>query len=379
MAVTNRIWLTLFLQPFFSFWALSRGSIGCRIVVSVEEGVMGRWQGVVGLALLLAACTAPAPEAALAPGAAPAEPASSPATRPLETVHIGYPSRSVTFLAMFLARDQGYFEQQGLAAELSQVRTNVGITALLNGELDYTESLGSNIRAALQGAPIKTVSVSMRAPTFMLVARPEYPAVAQLRGRVVGITSFGGSNDQTARLIFKHYGLAPQADVQLVPIGDAPVQYEALRLGQVDAVVISQPFPLLARKEGFNLLVNAPEVVSMPLAGLGTRQAKLDAQRDQVKRVVKAELQALRHLRTQPEDAIKLIAELFDTDAATAQEVYAFLLPSFSEDGSIERAGIELVLELEREEGRSGAPLAFEQVAEPAIVAEAQRELGLRP
>ncbi len=349
-------------------------------MVSVEEGAVGRWQGVVGLALLLTACTALAPEAARTPGAAPAEPAGSPpATRPLETIRIGYPSRSVTFLAMLLARDQGYFEQHGLAAELSQVRTNVGITALLNGELDYTESLGSNIRAALQGAPIKTVSVSMRAPTFMLVARPEYSAVAQLRGRVVGITSFGGSNDQTARLIFKHYGLAPQTDVQLIPIGDAPVQYEALRLSQVDAVVISQPFPLLARKEGFNLLVNAPEVVSMPLAGLGTLQAKLDAQRDQVKRVVKAEVQALRHLRAQPEDAIKLIAELFDTDAATAQEVYAFLLPSFSEDGSIERAGIEMVLALEREEGGGGAPLAFEQVAEPAIVAEAQRELGLRP
>src|SRR5438046_1166722 len=115
---------------------------------------------------------------------------------------------------MLLARDQGYFQEQGIEAELTQVKTNVGITALLNGELDYTESVGTNIRTALQGAPIKTVLASMRAPVFMLVARPEFDSVARLRGRTVGITNFGGSNEQTTRLIFEHYGLEPQRDVQ---------------------------------------------------------------------------------------------------------------------------------------------------------------------
>jgi ABC-type nitrate/sulfonate/bicarbonate transport system substrate-binding protein len=280
---------------------------------------------------------------------------------------------------MLLARDQGYFHEQGIDADLNQIRTNIGITALLNGELDYTESLGTNVRSALQGAPIKTVLASMRAPVFMLVARPEYTSVGQLRGRTVGITNYGGSNDQTTRLIFKHYGLDPQSDVQLLVVGDAPVQYQALQLGHVDAVVISLPFPLLARQEGFNLLVNAADIVTMPLAGIGTLQAKLDTQRDQVKRVVKAEILALRHIRSHPDDAVNLIADLFETDAATAREVYTFLLPSFSEDGTIERPGIETVLELEREEGRVAAPLTFEQVTDTSVVADAQRELGLRP
>jgi ABC-type nitrate/sulfonate/bicarbonate transport system substrate-binding protein len=182
-----------------------------------------------------------------------------------------------------------------------------------------------------------------------------------------------------ARLVFKYYGLEPQADVQLIPVGDAPVQYKALRLGQVDAAVIAQPFPLLARNEGFNILVNAPDVVNMPLAGIGVLQSKLDRQRDQVKRVAKAEIQALRHVRSHPDDAVSLIAELFEIDAATAREVYTFLLSSFSEDGTLERAGVETVLEVEREEGKAAAPATFEQVADTSIVAEALRELGLRP
>jgi NitT/TauT family transport system substrate-binding protein len=194
---------------------------------------------------LCAACATPAPSAPAPPsGAAPTarpdlrgEPSApaAPAAQPPDLIRIGYPSRSVTFLTMLLARDQGYYEQQGLNAELIQVRPSVGVTALLNGDVDYTESLGSNVRSALQGAPVKTVMISLRAPLFSLVARPELRAPSDLHGRTVGITSYGGSIDQTARLVLKHYGLEPQRDVQIVPLGDAPVQYEVLKLGQVDS------------------------------------------------------------------------------------------------------------------------------------------------
>jgi NitT/TauT family transport system substrate-binding protein len=344
----------------------------------------------VAVIIVVTACAAPgasrdAPAASggAATSAPPAqsEPSASStaAARPLEKVRIGYPSRSVTFLSMLLAKAQGYYEQQGVDPELSQIKTNVGITALLNGELDYTESVGTNIRSALQGAPIKTVLASVRAPVFVLVARPEFTTVQQLRGHTVGITNFGGSNDQTAQLIFQHFGLEPQKDVQILPVGDAPVQYEILRQGQIDSIVVSLPFPLLAQREGYRLLVNAPDIVSMPLAGLGTLQTTIDTRRDQVKRVAKAELQALDRIRSHPEEAIDLIAELFETDAATARDAYSFLLPSFSQDGAPEREGIETVLRLEQEDGPTPAPATFEQVADASIAAEARAELARQP
>jgi NitT/TauT family transport system substrate-binding protein len=338
-----------------------------------------------GLALILVAgCAAPAgPAPASGPAAVPevgpprALGATAPADVPLDRVRISYPSRSVTFLVQLLAHDQGYYQQEGLSVELLQMRTNVGLTALLNGEVDYTASFGTNLRAALQGAPVKNFSVSMRAPVFGLVARPEYPTAAQLRGRTVGITNFGGSNEQAARLALQHFGLVPQRDVSLIPVGDAPVQYEALRLGQVDAIVVSLPFPLLARKEGFHLLANTADLVDLPLSGLGTTHTKLATQRDQVKRVAKADSLALRHLRTHPDDAIALIADLFEIDAASAREVYEFVLPSFSEDGIIDRASIELLLELEGHASEGGAsPIAYEQLVDPTIVPEVRRELG---
>src|SRR4051794_40214118 len=116
-------------------------------------------------ALALGAACAPAPRAEPTSASAPAERAApsrssaadAPSPTALEKVRIGYPSRSVTFLSMLLARDQGYYQEQGLDVEAIQIKTNIGITALLNGEVEYTESVGTNIRSALQGAPIKTV------------------------------------------------------------------------------------------------------------------------------------------------------------------------------------------------------------------------------
>jgi hypothetical protein len=93
---------------------------------------------------------------------------------------------------------------------------------------------------------------------------------------------------------------------------------------------------------------------------------------------VKAELQALRHIRAHPDDAIRLIAELFDTDAETAAQSYALILPAFSVDGTVEREGVETLLELERAEDKGGLPLTFEQLVDTALVGEAQRELGQR-
>ena len=310
--------------------------------------------------------------------AVPTRASAAAATQPLDNIRIGYPSRSVTFLAQLLAHDQGYYEQNGLNAELYQMRTNVGLTALMNNEVDYTASFGTNLRSALQGAPIKNVAVGMRSPLFSLVTRPDITAPAQLRGKTVAITNFGGSNEQVTRLLLKHYGLESQRDVNLIPIGDAPVQYEALKLGQVDSIVVSLPFPVLAKKDGLPVLANAAEIVTLPLSGLGTTQTKLDQRRDQVVRVAKSEIQGLRHVRSHPDDAIALIADLFEMDLPTAREVYEFVVPSLSQTGIVEREGIETLLDLEMEDGKIATRPTYEQVVDPTIVADALQQLGLQ-
>jgi hypothetical protein len=67
--------------------------------------------------------------------------------------------------------------------------------ALLGGSVDYTSAYGSTIAAAVGGLPVKLVFISSSKPQFELVSQPQIKSVQELKGKVVGISSLGGSND----------------------------------------------------------------------------------------------------------------------------------------------------------------------------------------
>jgi hypothetical protein len=75
--------------------------------------------------------------------------------RAREKARIGYAANTLAFLGMFIANDVGLYTKQGLEVELIQLRPSIGIAALISGDVDYLENLGSAIRAASRGAPIR--------------------------------------------------------------------------------------------------------------------------------------------------------------------------------------------------------------------------------
>jgi NitT/TauT family transport system substrate-binding protein len=319
------------------------------------------------------AASAPASSSTVTPGAAST---TAPAAR--ESFHLAYPNLSMSYLPILMARDLGYYEQEGLDADVVQMRANVGQAALVAGEVDFTASVGSNIKMALQGAPIKTILLFVQAQVMSLVAQPQLRTPEQLRGKSVGVGVAGASIDQVARLMLKRYGLEPQRDVNVIPIGDGAVQYQALQLGQVDAVVMSLPFPVLARREGYAIVANAPDLFKLPSGGVGTLQSTLEQRRDMVRRVARAQIRALQYVRTQPDAVAKFIEQFFDMDYETARESYEFLLPAFSATGEVDREAMDLQLEMERSEG-TDVRLGYDQLVDPTVAADAARDLGLRP
>jgi NitT/TauT family transport system substrate-binding protein len=338
----------------------------------------------VAVALLLG-CAAPErpsqepPASASAPAAAAPAPAASAAPAPRVAARFAYPNLSISFLPLIVARDKGHYAEEGLDAELVEMRANVGQAALVAGEVDYTASLGSNVKMALQGAPIKVVFMHARSPTMSLVAQPQYRTPADLRGKMLGVGVIGATIDQVARLVVKQYGLDPQNDVQIISLGDGAVQYQALQLGQVDSVLMSLPYPIAARREGFTILANAADVVKFPTTGLGTMQSTLDTRRDEVHRMARSQVRALQYIRAQPEETIRVISQFFEMDAETARASYEYVLPSFSPSGTVDRDLMEALLEVEREDATAPGPYTYERVADGGPAEQAARELGVAP
>ncbi|SRR5712692_4103080 len=293
-----------------------------------------------------------------------------------EKVRITYANNSLAFTVAFVAKDRGFYARNGLNAELVQVRPNVAITALISGDSDFAEVLGSAIRSAARGIPVRAISTSIKAPFFSLVVPPATKSVKELKGRTIGVTSVGGTNQISARLLFQHFGLDPDRDVKFLAIGEEKFMVEAFKVGRVDAVVVAPPFSVLLKREGFSLLANTASVVSIPFVGLSTTVDKIRQNRAQVKKALKAEIEALRYLRENPAGSAEVIRKRFAMDEAMARDSYFVIADAFSKDGRIDAAGIENLLDLERKAGTIAKTVTVDQVVDTSVGEEVLKEMG---
>ena len=293
-----------------------------------------------------------------------------------EKIRITYANNSLSFLAAFIARDRGFYSKNGLNAELVQARPAVNIAALVSGDGDYAEVFGSAVRSAARGIPIRAFSTSIKAPFFSLIAHPTIKSVKELKGRTIGITSLGGTNQISGRLLLQHFGVDPDREVKFLAIGEEKFVVEAFKIRRVDAILVAPPFSVLMKREGFPVLANTADIVSIPLAGLSATVEKIKQNRSQVKRVLKAEVEALRYLRNDVAGSVEIIRKRFAMDDALGRDSYAAVVDAFSRDGRIDPAAVESLLEMERTAGLIAKTVTVDQVIDASIAEEVLKELG---
>jgi NitT/TauT family transport system substrate-binding protein len=293
-----------------------------------------------------------------------------------EKIRIAYASNSLAFLVPFVAKDRGFYLKYGAEAELIQIRPGVAIAALLSGDIEYVELIGSVIRSAAKGAPIRAISTSIRAPFFSLVAHNRFKNIKELKGNTIGVTAIGGTNYLSTRMVLKHFGIDPDREAKIIAIGDEKLMYEAFKIGRVDAVMVAPPFSVILRREGFPLLAHTAQLLTIPFSGLGTTIDRINRNRVQVKKLVKAEIEALRYIRASPTGTTEVIRKRFHMDDTTARESYDVVVDAYSRDGKVPLDGVETLLSLEKSTNQIPQHITAEMVVESSLAEEALRELG---
>ena len=293
-----------------------------------------------------------------------------------EKVRIAYASNSLAFLVPFVAKDRGFYAKQGIEAELIQVRPNVAMAALLSGDIDYVELIGSIIRSAGRGAPVRAISTSIKAPFFSFAANSKYKTIKDLKGATIGVTAIGGTNYVSTRLTLRHYGLDPDKDVKILAIGDEKLMYEAFKIGRVDSVVVAPPFSVILKREGFPLLAHTGELLNFPFSGLGTTLEKIGKNRTQARKLLRGEIEALRFVRANPAGTTDVIRKRFNMDEKLARESYDVVVDAFSRDGRVPLEGVEILLDIEKSAKQIPPNITAEMVVDNSLADEVLKELG---
>lgn len=204
-----------------------------------------------------------------------------------ENIKIGLPSVTITAMPFFVARDHGFFQQEGLSAEIVVMPASLNVKVLLAREIDYVATIGSAVAAAIRGINVRTVMLFVDRPLQDLVGAPGINTIADLKGKVLAISSRGGLQDIIMRRILTHAKI-DHNQVTTITIAGQTALITALKTGSVGAALLNPPYNFLAYREGLNNLGFAGNFVRLPSTGVATLGETLERSPDQVRRLTRA-------------------------------------------------------------------------------------------
>lgn len=299
------------------------------------------------------------------------------AQTPLQKVVVTYSSRSIASIDLFVAQERGFFREEGLDPQLVQVRATAAIAALVSGEVHALGSVGSVIRAIPRGAPVKVLAISLRRPVFWLVSRPELRTFGDLKGKVMGTTTIGGSQHTAGIRMLRRAGLNPEKDVTTVIGGDVPAQLQGLVNGSIQVGILSPPIVIVARdKYKMNVLASAIDEFSSLQNGLAVLDKNV---RDPlVKKILRARAKGNRYFHQNEKGTAEVLAKYLNVDMNTALETYRLSRAAFTNNGIPNDGEIAEHLKGDQEILGLKEPIAPAKIFDFTLQREVNQELGAK-
>ncbi|MFI5267197.1 MAG: ABC transporter substrate-binding protein [Chloroflexota bacterium] len=219
-----------------------------------------------------ASAAKPAASAPASAAAASAKPAASASAKPAASasasvepvkvasgkIGMAYSNIAGSNLASWAALDGGYFQKNGLDVDLQLVaggsRT---MAALLSGDLKLIFAGGAETLSAVsQGADLVVIGTLGPVYPYKFEVTKDIKTAADLKGKTVGVASFGGSADIATRVVLRRLGLDPDKDVNIISLSDAQTRSAALLSGKAQAGMDSPPGTIKLEAAGLHTLVD---------------------------------------------------------------------------------------------------------------------------
>ena len=249
--------------------------------------------------------------------------ASSAAAQGLKKIRIGYPSLSFRQSNVWVAKEMGLFNKYGLEVEPIFLRGGQMATqALVAGDPPIV-NIGTVVQASLRGHNLVLVAAVENNYDQIVFARPSITRLEQLKGKPFGVSGFGSATHYASTILVKHLKIDPK-DLPLMPTGADAERLAALSTGKIDATFFSSSAAPVARKAGFNELLQIADLgVEVQGNGFATSKSYIQTNRDTVKNALKGFVEAIYFVYANKRDAQKVFAKYMRTnDPAVLEESY---------------------------------------------------------
>ncbi len=292
-------------------------------------------------------------------------------------ITLGVTSRTgVTSLPFVIAEERGLFKAEGLNVVVVQMQNQVVVQGVLSKQVDYGGTFSNFLGAALTGLPLRVVMAVMEGSDHVLVTAPTIKSVQDLKGKIVGISSFGGTPHTEAILVLRKHGLDPEKDVTFLQIGGSSSRYTALEAGTIHAAMLEPPFNKMGRKRGFNELVAFDDVLKIPLAGLGVHVDTIRDRPGEIVKMIKAVLKSLDFIRSQKTEILAVMEKSWGVrDPDVREGLYADIVEFYTRTGIASDDKMNNAVRLVQEGRKTGANVPLSQIADWSFAKKANEEM----
>jgi len=275
------------------------------------------------------------------------------AEAPKEKIAFAYAAVSPSMSGVWMAKEIGAFERNGLNAELVYISSGAtAIQALVGGSVQA--ALGASnavVAATLKGAPILAVASNTSRPGMQLWVQPDIQRPEQLQGKTLAITRFGSTSDFVTRLILRKLNL--EGKIELRQFGGVVEADIGFRARQAEGRVSSQAPGPQAR-----MLVDAAELgIPFSMNLLAVSNDYLLKSPKSVEAIVRAYIEGIAALKTRKVQALKLLDKYMGQRGGSSELHHEFVNKYLDSVPRVDPAAVDTILEMLGSKGASKTKL----------------------
>jgi NitT/TauT family transport system substrate-binding protein len=223
-----------------------------------------------------------------------------------EKVKIVTSSTGVLYATAYIAKQAGYFDEEGLDVTVADGGGGSNaVAAVVGGSADVGMVGIRNLSQAIgRGVPMKVVGTGVNGFPATLVARSALAKKAglvddasivdrmkALKGGTIAVTDIGGASGGFVRYLIKQAGL-PKDHVTMINLNSNTGQLASLKAGKIDGFVNTSPTCETAIAEGYGMDMvlpsrDLPNVKDMHFIILGVREDYLTENREIVRKLLR--------------------------------------------------------------------------------------------
>mgnify|MGYP003576598739 CR=1 FL=1 len=269
----------------------------------------------------------------------------------LRYVPVGIPSISISSGSFIVAKEAGFYKDEGLNVDLVVMRGAPAIQGLIGGTVPFASSGGAGLLPIVRGAPLRIIFTTFSRPMFWVYSKPEIKTVEELRGKKIGVSSIGSGPDSLLRTMLKKHGLDGNRDVVILCTGPGTARFFSLKTGVTDAAVLNEQAALMAQEPGLQQLFSftkGEDFVEVQ-GSIVLRDSLLESDPLLVEKFTRATLKGLLYLKDNRLGSVAIHTRVLKVSENVANRVYDLAIPGMTTDGTVseevQKKAIEQIVE----------------------------------